>query len=104
MDVFVSKSFWEGVFVSEESETGKLNLWAKEYGSIIITEQKYLYFSLQGRQQSLLKMKNKSLYKKTSVLVMEEFSTNRPILLGKELAVVQVRVTNSIIPLVLLLK
>lgn len=102
--IFISESFWERVFVSEESETRKVNLWAKEYGSRITTEREYLHFSLQGRQQNLLKAKNKSFYIKTSVLTMEKFSTNWPILLGKELAVIEVRVTNSIIPLVLLLK
>lgn len=36
--------------------------------------------------------------------MMEKLSTNWPILPGKELAIKEVRVTNSVIPLVFLLK
>lgn len=76
---FFGKGF---LFVFEESETRKVNPWAKDYGSRIIAEQEYLHFFLQGRQQNLLKAKNKSFYIKTSVLTMEKFSTNLPVLLG----------------------
>lgn len=34
---------------------------------------------------------------KTSVLTMEKFSTNWPVLLGKELAIIKLRVTNSVL-------
>lgn len=58
-----SKSFWEGVFVCfEKSGARKLNLWAKEYGSRITTEQEYLHFPLQGWQQNLLKEKKINLF------------------------------------------
>lgn len=51
---FFGKEFF---FVSEESETTKVDLWTKEYGSIIPTEWEYLHFLLQGRQQNPLKQK-----------------------------------------------